>query len=87
LSERESAGDLFCSDRAKRGSKKDTLHNIEATGELVVNVVSEEPAAKMNVTSGEYPPEVDEFALSGLTLVASEVVQAPRVKESHVNME
>jgi len=69
------------------GSKKDTLHNIEATGEFVVNVVSEEFAAKMNVTSGEYPPDVDEFALSGLTPVASEVVKAPRVKESHVNME
>ncbi len=69
------------------GSKKDTLRNVEATGEFVVNVVSEEFVAQMNVASGEYAPEVDEFVLSGLTPVASEVVKAPRLKESHVNME
>jgi flavin reductase (DIM6/NTAB) family NADH-FMN oxidoreductase RutF len=69
------------------GSKKDTLVNIEATGEFVVNVVSEEIAAQMNVCSGEYAPEVDEFSVSGLTPVASDLVKPPRVKESHVNME
>jgi flavin reductase (DIM6/NTAB) family NADH-FMN oxidoreductase RutF len=52
-----------------------------------VNIVSEEFAAKMNVTSGEYAYEVDEFAMSGLTAAPSEVVRPPRVKESHVNME
>ena len=69
------------------GSKKDTLVNIEATGEFVVNVVSEEIAAQMNVCSGEYPPEVDEFSVSGLTPVPSDLVKPPRVKESRVNME
>ncbi|HTS25404.1 MAG TPA: flavin reductase family protein [Bryobacteraceae bacterium] len=69
------------------GTKKDTLLNIEATREFVVNIVSEDIAAKMNVCSGEYPPDVNEFAVSGLTPVASDLVKAPRVRESHVNME
>ena len=67
--------------------KKDTLVNIEATGEFVVNICSEDFAAQMNSTAGEYPPDVDEFELSGLTAVPSEIVKPPRVKESRVNME
>jgi flavin reductase (DIM6/NTAB) family NADH-FMN oxidoreductase RutF len=69
------------------GSRKDTLLNIEATGEFVVNVVSEDFAPQMNLCSGEYPPDVDEFAISGLTPIPSELVKPPRVKESHVSME
>ena len=67
--------------------KKDTLVNIEATKEFVVNIVSEDFAAKMNLCSGEYPPDVDEFELSGLTPVPSDLVKPARVKESRVNME
>jgi flavin reductase (DIM6/NTAB) family NADH-FMN oxidoreductase RutF len=66
---------------------KDTLSNILATGEFVVNVVSEEFASMMNATSAEFPPEVDEFAASGLTPVPSDLVRPPRVAESHVQME
>jgi len=70
-----------------RTPPKDTLANIQATGEYVVNIVGEDIAEQMNVCSGEYPPEVDEFALSGLTPIASDVVRAPRMRESRVNME
>jgi len=73
--------------RPTDGRQKDTLNNIEATREFVVNIVSEEFAEKMNQCSGEYPPQVDEFAVSGLTPVASDVVKPPRVAESKVNME
>ncbi|HEX4008312.1 MAG TPA: flavin reductase family protein [Acidobacteriaceae bacterium] len=66
---------------------KDTLHNVLATQEFVVNIVSEEFAAKMNATSAEVPPDIDEFELSGLTPLPSELVRAPRVAESHVQME
>jgi flavin reductase (DIM6/NTAB) family NADH-FMN oxidoreductase RutF len=69
------------------GSLKDTLRNIEAVKEFVVNVVSEELAEKMNICSADFPPEVDEFAISGLTPVASDLVKPPRVKESHLSME
>jgi flavin reductase (DIM6/NTAB) family NADH-FMN oxidoreductase RutF len=66
---------------------KDTLYNIEATGEFVVNIVSEEFAEQMNKTSAEVPPEVDEFVLSGLTSLASDLIKPPRVAESKVQME
>ena len=66
---------------------KDTLSNIVATGEFVVNIVSEEFASKMNETSAEFPPEVDEFEASGLKPVPSDLVRPPRVAESHVQME
>jgi len=69
------------------GTAKDTIANVRATGEFVVNIVSEEFAAAMNLTSGDYPPDVDEFALSGLTPVESERVKPQRVGESRVQME
>jgi flavin reductase (DIM6/NTAB) family NADH-FMN oxidoreductase RutF len=68
-------------------ARKDTLRNVEETGEFVVNVVSDAIAAQANATSAEVGPEVDEFVLSGLTPVASEVVRAPRVAESPAQME
>jgi flavin reductase (DIM6/NTAB) family NADH-FMN oxidoreductase RutF len=73
--------------RSSDGRKKDTLNNIEATREFVVNVVSEEFAEKMNMCSEEFPPEVDEFKISGLTPVPSDLVKPARVRESHINME
>lgn len=82
---------LFCAAvRAARGAAnatKDTLRNVLATREFVVNIVSEEIAVAMNQTATEVAPEVDEFALSGLTPLASEVVRPPRVAESPVQME
>lgn len=66
---------------------KDTLANIEATCEFVVNVVVDDIAAAMNATAAEYPADVDEFQVSGLTAVPSEVVRPPGVAESPVNME
>lgn len=66
---------------------KDTLSNISATREFVVNIVSEEFAEKMNLSSAEFPPEVDEFEASGLTPIPSDLVGPPRVAESHVHME
>ena len=73
--------------RSSDGKKKDTLQNIESTREFVVNVVSEELVGQMNLCSGEYPPEVDEFELSRLTPVESDLVRPPRVGEARVSME
>jgi len=66
---------------------KDTLRNIEETGEFVINVVSEAISAAANASAATVPPEVDEFVLSGLTPVASVVVRPPRVAESPAQME
>ena len=67
--------------------KKDTLRNVEATGSFVVNVVDDDRAEQMNLTSGDFPPEVDEFALTGLTAAPGVKVAAPRVLEAPVSME
>jgi flavin reductase (DIM6/NTAB) family NADH-FMN oxidoreductase RutF len=69
------------------GRRKDTVRNIEATKEFVVNIVSESFAEKMNQCSAEVPPEVDEFKLSGLTPAPSHRVKPPSVAESHVHFE
>ena len=69
------------------GKYKDTLNNIEATKDFVVNIVSEDFAEEMNMCSADYPPDVDEFQISGLTPVPSDVVKPYRVKESRINME
>ena len=67
--------------------RKDSLVNIEQTGEFVVNLVNRDIAEAMNLTAAEYPTEVNEFELAGLTPVASELVAAPRVAESPVSLE
>jgi flavin reductase (DIM6/NTAB) family NADH-FMN oxidoreductase RutF len=74
-----------CSPRA--GQRKDTLRNVEAMGEFVVNIVDDDRAEQMNLSSGDYPPEADEFALTGLTPAPSLVVKPPRVAEAPINME
>jgi flavin reductase (DIM6/NTAB) family NADH-FMN oxidoreductase RutF len=67
--------------------RKDTLRNVEETGEFVVNIVSEAIAAAANASAAEVLPEVDEFVLAGLTPTASAVVRPPRVAESPAQME
>jgi len=79
---------LFCpAVRTSSGATKDTLRNIQATKEFVINIVSEEIASEMNACSAEVAPEVDEFVLSGLTPLGSAVVRVARVAESPVQME
>ena len=67
--------------------KKDTLHNVEVTREFVVNVVDDALAEAMNVTSGDYAADVDEFAKAGLQAASSVKVRAPRVAAAPVSME
>ena len=69
------------------GRKKDTLLNIEETGQFVVNVATEDNAEKMNQTSADYPRGVSEFKEAGLTPAPSVKVKPPRVLESPVSLE
>jgi len=66
---------------------KDTLSNVRATGEFVVNIVTEDLAEAMNLTSTELPAEVDEFSVANLISAPSVVVQAPRVALSPIHFE
>ena len=67
--------------------KKDTLHNVEVTREFVVNVVDDALAEAMNVTSGDYTADVDEFVKAGLAAASSAKVKAPRVAAAPVSLE
>src|SRR5476649_1750399 len=58
--------------------RKDSLNNIEQTGEFVWNLVTRPLAEAMNASCAPAPPQVDEFQLAGLTPVASRVVKVPR---------
>ena len=66
---------------------KDTIRNLEATGEFAWNLVTRELAKAMNQTCAAVPPEVDEFALAGLTPAPSRLIGVPRVAESPVSFE
>lgn len=78
---------LAFSSGRREGSKKDTVSNLEYTQDFVVNVVDDALAEQMNLTSGEYPPDVDEFALTGLTAASGVKVRSPRVLEAPISME
>jgi len=71
----------------RAGVPKDTLANIRSVGDFVVNVVNEELAERMVHSSGDWPEDVSEFELTGLTPVDSDHVTAPRVGESPVSLE
>jgi flavin reductase (DIM6/NTAB) family NADH-FMN oxidoreductase RutF len=67
--------------------RKDTLRNIEETGEFVWNLVTQDLASAMNQTCAAVPPDVSEFELAGLSPVPSRLIEVPRVRESQVSFE
>ncbi|MCA0964859.1 flavin reductase family protein [Salipiger bermudensis] len=67
--------------------RKDSLTNIEATGVFAINIVGADLAEAMNRSSAAVAPEVDEFALAGLTARACRSIDAPCVAESAVVIE
>lgn len=67
--------------------RKDSLRNIEATGEFVWNLATFDLAEAMNESCRAVAPDVDEFALAGLSPLASTQVAPPRVAQSPVSME
>lgn len=67
--------------------RKDTLRNIAATGEFVFNLATRAQAEAMNHTSGDYPPDIDEFVEAGLGKVPSDAVAPPRVAGTPASME
>lgn len=73
--------------RVANNTTKDTLHNIEKTGEAVINVVSHSIVRQMAVASVEFESDVNEFKKSGLTPILSDIVKPFRVKESPVQFE
>lgn len=79
---------IFSSNRrVANNTTKDTLRNVEDTGEVVINVVSHSFVRQMALSSVEYGAEINEFEKAGFTPLPSEVVKPFRVAESPVQME
>ncbi|MBO9471263.1 flavin reductase family protein [Endozoicomonas sp. G2_2] len=66
---------------------KDSVANIEATGEFAWNLASKPLAEQMNASCEAVDPDVDEFELAGLTPEPSRVIDVPRVAETPVSFE
>ncbi|KGF83342.1 Asp/Glu/hydantoin racemase [Massilia sp. JS1662] len=66
---------------------KDTVRNVEETGQFCWNLATRALADRMNATCAMVPPDVDEFALAGLTPAPSRLVDVPRVLEAPVSFE
>jgi flavin reductase (DIM6/NTAB) family NADH-FMN oxidoreductase RutF len=66
---------------------KDSVRNAEETGEFCWNLVTRSLSEAMNKTCAAVGPDVDEFALSGLTPKPSRVILVPHVAESPVTLE
>ena len=78
---------MFSAANRRDGSEKDTLLNVRATREFVINIVPAALGLAMNNTSAEVPHGQSEFELAHLTPVPSQTVRAPGVAESPVRME
>lgn len=77
---------MFATGRGNN-SNKDTLNNVLATKQFVVNMVTEELTEQMNATAQGVHSDIDEFELVGLTPIASEKIKPMRVKESPIHFE
>jgi flavin reductase (DIM6/NTAB) family NADH-FMN oxidoreductase RutF len=78
---------VFCPMLGRTGQPKDTISNLRVVPEFVIQVASRQLAEKMNLCSGEFAAEVDEFEVAGLTPVPSRKVSVPRVGEAQAIME
>lgn len=69
------------------GGLKDTARNIYSNDQFVVHIVDEENVTKINKTAASLPATESEIGLANLTLVQSDNISVPGVKEAKVRME
>ncbi len=78
---------IFSAATKADGTDKDTINNLRAVPEVVVNVVTYSIKDAMNQASFAYAPEIDEFEAAGFTPVPSRFIKPARIGESPVQME
>jgi flavin reductase (DIM6/NTAB) family NADH-FMN oxidoreductase RutF len=66
---------------------KDTARNIRRTGQFVINVVTEDLIQQMNICATDFPAEISELEMAGLTTAPSSVVKVPRIAQAHAALE
>ncbi len=69
------------------GDAKDTAKNIQASGEFVVNLVTEELFDAMNISAADFPAEKSELTAAGLHAAPSVHIKAPRLAEAQASLE
>ena len=69
------------------GTPKDTLRNIQASGEFVVHLVTEELLTAMNISAAEFPPDQSEVTAAGLETIPSLRIKVPRLPRAQASME
>jgi flavin reductase (DIM6/NTAB) family NADH-FMN oxidoreductase RutF len=67
---------------SRSGTDKDSLRNIRETGEFTVSIVTEALSQRANLSSGDFPPDVDEWGIAGVTAAPADDVRPPWVAES-----
>jgi flavin reductase (DIM6/NTAB) family NADH-FMN oxidoreductase RutF len=67
--------------------RKDSQTNAEQTGAFVCNIASFDQREAVNSSAATLPPEIDEFALTGLGTLPSQLIKPPRVKGAPAHLE
>jgi flavin reductase (DIM6/NTAB) family NADH-FMN oxidoreductase RutF len=78
---------MLSASEATTGARKDTIVNIEQTGEFVWNMATYDLREAVNISAQELPSHVDEFELAGLTKAKARIVKAPMVADSPIHFE
>ena len=78
---------MFSANQNTNGKRKDTVVNIEATGEFAHNMATYDLREAVNKSAQEVPPDVDEFEIAGVTKNHSKLIRPARVAESPVHFE
>ncbi|NQV98655.1 MAG: flavin reductase family protein [Rhodospirillales bacterium] len=78
---------MFSNNGSPQKAAKDTLRNVEATGEFVCNMATWDLRDKMNASSAPVDADTNEFEIAGLEMAPSELVKPPRVKDAPIHME
>jgi flavin reductase (DIM6/NTAB) family NADH-FMN oxidoreductase RutF len=73
--------------RRDSGEPKDSARNIQSSGEFVVNLVTEDLLAAMNISAAEFPPDESELSAVNLHAAPSVRLKAPRLAEAQASLE
>jgi len=78
---------MFAANGSTNARTKDTLANVEQTGEFVCNMATWDLRDQMNVSSAAVDADINEFELADLDMQPSQQVKPPRVKAAPIHME
>lgn len=78
---------MIAANQTTDGRRKDTVVNVEQSGEFVYNMATYDLREAVNISAQQVPPEVDEFELARVTKAPSKLVKVHRVAESPVHFE